>query len=66
MLKEFHQKAFSKNYTDFETLKTHLNSWLEDYNNERRHQGKVCENKPIKTIEEGKIICGKNDSLNLF
>ena len=31
--------------------------WIDHYNNERTHQGKLCEGRtPMQTLEEGKAI----------
>ena len=59
ILQEFYQVTFRKKiYTDLEMLQTDLDSWIEYYNNERTHQGKMCCGRtPIETLEEGKSIC---------
>jgi transposase InsO family protein len=59
ILQEFYQVTFRKRiYTDLEMLQTDLDSWIEYYNNERTHQGKMCCGRtPIETLEEGKSIC---------
>ena len=34
-----------------------LDEWIDHYNNERTHQGKICEGRtPMQTLEEGKAI----------
>jgi len=59
ILNEFYQVTFRKKiYTDIEMLQTDLDHWLDYYNNERTHQGKMCCGRtPMDTLEDGKIIC---------
>jgi len=59
ILQEFYQVTFRKKiYSDIETLQEDLDIWLEYYNNERTHQGKMCCGRtPLDTLEDGKIIC---------
>ena len=49
-------------YADMETLQKDLDDWLNYYNNERTHQGKVCNGRtPMETLLSGKLIWdGKN------
>ena len=56
---EFYQVTFRKKvYRDLESLQLDLDQWMEYYNNERTHQGKMCCGKtPIETLEDGKSIC---------
>jgi transposase InsO family protein len=56
---EFYQVTFRKKiYRDLETLQLDLDQWIEYYNNERTHQGKMCCGRtPIETLEDGKAIC---------
>ena len=58
ILQEFYQITFRKKlYTDLESLQTDLNEWLEYYNNERTHQGKMCCGRtPMETLEDGKKL----------
>lgn len=58
ILQEFYQVTFRKKiYKDIETLQTDLDEWLEYYNNERTHQGKMCCGRtPMETLEKGKEI----------
>ncbi len=58
ILNEFYQVAFRKKlYTSIEMLQTDLDAWLEIYNNQRTHQGKVCCGRtPMETFEDGKPI----------
>lgn len=56
---EFYQVTFRKKvYRDLESLQLDLDQWIEYYNNERTHQGKMCCGRtPIETLEEAKSIC---------
>jgi transposase len=56
---EFYQVTFRKKvYRDLETLQLDLDQWIEYYNKERTHQGKMCCGRtPIETLEDGKAIC---------
>jgi len=56
---EFYQVAFRKKiYQDLDSLQSDLDQWIEYYNNERTHQGKMCCGRtPMVTLEEGKSIC---------
>jgi len=58
ILQEFFQVTFRKKiYQDIETLQADLDEWMEYYNNERTHQGKMCCGRtPIETLEDGKEI----------
>lgn len=58
VLQEFYQITFRKKiYTDLEELQKDLDVWLEYYNNERTHQGKMCCGRtPIETLEDGKSL----------
>jgi len=58
ILQEFYQVTFRKKiYSDIESLQEDLDQWLEYYNNERTHQGKMCCGRtPIETLEDGKKI----------
>lgn len=63
ILQEFYQVTFRKKlYEDMETLQKDLDEWLNYYNNERTHQGKVCNGRtPMETLLSGKLIWdGKN------
>lgn len=43
ILQEFYQIAFRKKlYSSIEELQIDLDQWLEEYNNDRTHQGKMC------------------------
>lgn len=58
ILNEFYQVALRKKiYVSIEELQTDLDQWLEYYNNERTHQGKMCCGRtPMQTLIEGKEI----------
>jgi len=58
ILQEFFQVTFRKKiYQDIETLQADLDDWMDYYNNERTHQGKMCCGKtPVETLEDGKEI----------
>jgi len=58
ILQEFYQVAFRKKvYQDIDQLQNDLDLWIDHYNNERTHQGKVCEGRtPMQTLEDGKQI----------
>ena len=58
MLQEFYQPALRRKiYTDLESLQADLDEWLEYYNNERTHQGKMCCGRtPLQTLQDGKMI----------
>ncbi len=63
ILQEFYQVTFRKKlYADMETLQKDLDDWLNYYNNERTHQGKICNGRtPMETLLSGKLIWdGKN------
>jgi len=58
ILQEFYQVTFRKKiYQDIETLQADLDQWLDQYNYERTHQGKMCCGRtPMETLEDGKNI----------
>lgn len=58
ILQEFYQVTFRKKlYANINALQADLDEWLEFYNNERTHQGKMCCGRtPIATLEDGKQI----------
>lgn len=55
---EFYEITFRKKlYSDLETLQTDLDNWVDDYNYERSHQGKVCCGRtPMQTLLEGRTL----------
>ena len=59
ILNEFYQVAFRKKiYSTLEELQADLDVWINSYNHERTHQGKVCCGRtPMATFEGGKEIC---------
>lgn len=58
ILQEFYQVTFRKKiYSDLEALQADLDEWIQGYNNERTHQGKMCCGRtPMATLEDGKQI----------
>ena len=58
ILQEFYQVTFRKKiYRDIETLQVDLDQWIDKYNYERTHQGKMCCGRtPMETLEDGKKI----------
>ena len=58
ILDEFYKVAFRKRiYEDLESLQRDLDTWIDYYNHERTHQGKMCCGRtPIETLEDGKKI----------
>jgi transposase InsO family protein len=58
ILQEFYQVTFRKKlYADLASLQKDLDEWLVYYNNERTHQGKVCNGRtPMETLLSGKQI----------
>jgi transposase InsO family protein len=66
ILNEFYQVAFRKKiYATLEELQIDLDAWIDSYNHDRTHQGKMCCGRtPMATFEDGKRIC-REKSLNL-
>ena len=58
ILQEFYQVTFRKKlYGNLDELQSDLDVWLDYYNNERTHQGKMCCCRtPMQTLEDGKQI----------
>jgi transposase InsO family protein len=58
ILQEFYQVALRKKlYNDLGSLQKDLDEWLDYYNNERTHQGKMCCGRtPMATLREGKMV----------
>ncbi|WP_169295718.1 IS481 family transposase [Advenella sp. EE-W14] len=58
ILQEFYQITFRKKlYSNLESLQKDLDEWLEFYNNERTHQGKMCCGRtPMQTLLDGKAV----------
>ena len=68
ILNEFYQIAFRKKiYESMEQLQADLDQWLKHYNEERTHQGKMCNGRtPIQTFVDGRHLWRvKVDELNL-
>ena len=57
-LNEFYQVNFRKKlYQTLEELQKDLDEWLSYYNNERTHQGKMCNGRtPVETLIDGKRV----------
>ncbi len=60
ILHEFYEVAFRrKKYKSLDDLQGDLDEWLEYYNNERTHQGKMCCGRtPMQTFLDGKKNLG--------
>ena len=58
ILQEFYQVTFRKKlYSSLEELQKDLDEWMEYYNNDRTHQGKMCCGRtPLATLLDGKLI----------
>lgn len=58
ILNEFYQITFRKKlYSTLEGLQKDLDEWMAYYNNDRTHQGKVCEGRtPLATLLDGKAV----------
>jgi transposase InsO family protein len=58
ILQEFYQVAFRRKlYHCLEELQIDLDAWLEHYNTERTHQGKMCCGRtPMQTLLDGKKL----------
>lgn len=58
ILQEFYQVALRKHlYESIDDLQADLDKWLNEYNTERTHQGKMCCGRtPIETLNDGKQI----------
>lgn len=58
ILQEFYQVAFRKKiYRSIEELQQDLDTWIEHYNVQRTHQGKMCDGRtPMATMLAGKEI----------
>lgn len=64
---EFYEVAFRKKvYTTLEELQADLDAWIDHYNNERSHQGKICCGRtPMQTLRDGRELWeAKVSSLN--
>ncbi|WP_282610543.1 IS481 family transposase [Pelagibius sp. Alg239-R121] len=58
ILQEFYQVTFRRKiYETIEQLQNDLDEWIDYYNNDRTHQGKICEGRtPMQTLVEGKTV----------
>ena len=58
ILNEFYQVTFRKKlYADLDELQKDLDEWMQYYNNDRTHQGKMCCGRtPIETLLDGKLV----------
>ena len=58
ILQEFYQVTFRKKlYSNLDELQKDLDEWLLYYNNDRTHQGKMCNGRtPMDTLLDGKQI----------
>lgn len=68
ILEEFYKIAFRKKiYTSLDEMQKDLDDWVDYYNHQRTHQGKMCCGRtPMQTLLDGKKIWQeKVDSLNL-
>ncbi len=68
ILQEFYQVTFRKKiYTTLDELQKDLDDWLEFYNHQRTHQGKMCRGRtPMQTLLDGKSVWDeKITNLNL-
>ena len=68
ILQEFYQVTFRKKiYTTLDELQKDLDDWLEFYNHQRTHQGKMCCGRtPMQTLLDGKSVWDeKITNLNL-
>ena len=66
VLDEFYRVAFRKKiYMTLEEMQTDLDAWIDSYNYDRTHQGKMCCGRtPMATFEDGKRI-SQEKNLNL-
>lgn len=58
---EFYDITFRKQvYSDLETLQNNLDTWVDQYNYERTHQGKICCGRtPMQTLRDGHNLCNE-------
>jgi transposase InsO family protein len=58
ILQEFYQVAFRKAvFENIDQLQKELDTWIDFYNNERTHQGKMCCGRtPLQTLIDGKTV----------
>jgi transposase InsO family protein len=55
---EFYEVTFRKKvYTQLDELQADLDAWVDHYNNERTHQGKMCCGRtPMQTLRAGRML----------
>lgn len=55
---EFYEVAFRKKiFKSLEELQTDLDKWMKTYNNDREHQGRMCNGRtPMQTLLDSKIL----------
>ncbi|KAA3628696.1 MAG: IS481 family transposase [Proteobacteria bacterium] len=55
---EFYEVAFRKKvYSELDKLQADLDVWVDHYNNERTHQGKMCCGRtPMQTLRDGRML----------
>jgi len=58
ILQEFYQVTFRRKiYRSIEELQSDLDEWVNDYNYDRTHQGKMCcRRTPMETLIDGKEV----------
>jgi len=58
ILNEFYQITLRKKlYSSLEDQQKELDEWMNYYNNEQTHQGKMCCGRtPIETLVDGKLV----------
>jgi len=58
ILNEFYQPALRRKiYGSIEELQVDLDQWLDEYNTQRTHQGKMCCGRtPLETLNDGKQL----------
>jgi transposase InsO family protein len=61
---EFYEVTFRKKvYSDLATLQADLDEWVNQYNTERTHQGKMCCGRtPMQTLRDAHHLC--NEKVN--
>ncbi len=55
---EFYEITFRRKvYSDLDDLQRDLDAWVDDYNHERAHQGKMCCGRtPMQTLRDGRML----------
>ena len=53
-------RRWEARWNNWKGQQNELDEWIDHYNNERTHQGKICEGRtPMQTLEQGKAIWRK-------